>query len=130
MQFKRALKTLVQTNVTAFILLLAVAPLTRADSWKTTETAASNASKSAQFAEAERLLTANLKFAETLAAKDPRRPRTLFDLAEVYRAEGKYNDAFPLYERALQIYTVLYGQEATETADTLEGEAELYKSLN
>jgi len=94
-----------------------------ADSWQANENAAAKASKAAQFAEAEKLLLANLKFTETLGAKDARRPRTMFDLAEVYRAEGKYDAAFPLYERALQIYTTLYGQEATEIADTLDGEA-------
>src|SRR5208337_3280409 len=96
------------------------------DSWQATEAAAVRACKAIHFAEAERLLVANLKLAETLTAKDARRPRTLFDLAEVYRAEGKYNDAFPLYERALQIYTALYGHDATEIADTLDGEGELY----
>jgi tetratricopeptide (TPR) repeat protein len=117
-------------GLVASLLLVISAECAVQDSWKTTEAAAAKASKAAQFAEAEKLLVANLKYSETLTAKDPRRPRTLFDLAEVYRAEGKYNDAFPLYERALQIYTALYGQEATEIADTLDGEAELYKSLN
>jgi hypothetical protein len=45
-------------------------------------------------------------------------------------AEGKYSEAFSLYERARQTYTGIYGADATEVADTLEGEAELYKSLN
>ena len=59
------------------------------DLWKVSETAAAKAAKSAHFAEAERLLSANLNLAGNLGPKDPRRPRTLFDLAEVYRAEGK-----------------------------------------
>jgi tetratricopeptide (TPR) repeat protein len=54
----------------------------------------------------------------------------VFDLAQVYRAEGKYSDALLLYERARQIYMQLYGPESTELADTLDGEGELYKSLN
>ena len=98
--------------------------------WKASETAAAKAAKSTHFAEAEKLLSANLGLAETFARKDPRHARTLFDLAEVYRAEGKYSEVFPLYERALQIYTVIYGADATEVADTLEGEVELYKSVN
>jgi hypothetical protein len=60
-------------------LLLAPTLLAAQDSWKATEEAAAKAGKAANFAEAERLLTANLKFAETLQAKDPRRPRTLLD---------------------------------------------------
>lgn len=61
--------------------------------------------KEAHFDEAEKLLSGNLKSAEKFPGKDPRLPRTLFDLAEVYRAEGKYAEALPAYERALQIYT-------------------------
>jgi len=112
------------------VLILLPAISAARDSWKATEEAAARAGKAPQFDEAEKKLSANLKFAETLPAKDPRRPRTLFDLAEIYRAEGKHSEAFPLYERSFQIYTGLFGPEATEIADTLDGEAELYKSLN
>src|SRR5258708_35510741 len=75
------------------------------------------------------MLASSVKGQETVWHKEPRLPRTLFDLAEVYRAEGKYSEALPNYERALQIYTGQYGPEATEIADTINGEAELYKSL-
>ncbi|HMJ20371.1 MAG TPA: tetratricopeptide repeat protein, partial [Terriglobales bacterium] len=100
------------------------------ETWKATEDAAASASKRAQFAAAEKLLVANQRLSETFSAKDARLPLTLFDLAQVYRAEGKYSDALPLYERALEIYTRLYGHESPEFADVLNGEAELYKSLN
>jgi hypothetical protein len=39
------------------------------DPWKVSETAAAKAAKSAHFAEAERLLSANLNLAETLGRK-------------------------------------------------------------
>ena len=48
------------------------------------------ASKVAHFAQAEKLLLANLKIAETFSSKDARLPLTLFDLAQIYRAEGRY----------------------------------------
>ena len=90
-------------------------------SWKTTEAAATRAAREAHFAEAEKLLLANLKTAENLAQtsgpKDERLPTTLFDLAQVYRAEGKYSAALPLYEQALQIHRRNYGAEATQIAD-------------
>jgi hypothetical protein len=73
------------------LLLLLPALSASQDSWKATEEAAARAGKAAHFDEAEKLLSANLKVAEAFPAKDPRRPRTLFDLAEVYRAEGKYS---------------------------------------
>src|SRR6202035_4572721 len=112
------------------VILLSCASLFAQDSWKAGEESAARAAKAARFGEAEQLLSANLKVADTFLPKDPRRPRTLLDLAEVYRAEGKYSDALPLYERSLQIYTRIYGSEAIESADVLNGEAELYKSLN
>jgi tetratricopeptide (TPR) repeat protein len=100
------------------------------ETWKANDQAAAAATKVAHFADAEKLLLANEKLAETFPPKDARLPRTIFDLAQVYRAEGKYSDALPLYERAMQIYTNLYGRQSPELAETLDGEAELFKSLN
>jgi hypothetical protein len=65
------------------------------DLWKVSETAAAKAAKSAHFAQAERLLSANLNLAGNLRPKDPRRPRTLFDLAEVYRRKASTPRHFP-----------------------------------
>src|SRR5690349_2545304 len=99
------------------------------EAWKKNEDSAAAASKAAHFADAERLLLQNQKLAETFPSKDARLPRTLFDLAQVYRAEGKYAESLPLYQRALQIYTTLYGSQSEELAQTLNAQAELYKSL-
>ncbi len=54
------------------------------ETWKATEEAAAKASKLAHFAEAEKLLLANQKLAETFSPKDARLPLTLFDLAQIY----------------------------------------------
>jgi tetratricopeptide (TPR) repeat protein len=77
------------------------------ETWKAREDDAAAASKRAHFGEAAQLLEENEKLAETFPPKDARLPRTLFDLAEIYRAEGKYSEALALYERASQIYTSL-----------------------
>src|SRR5262245_26519926 len=103
-------------TIAAAVLLILTQAFSQ-DSWKSTEEAAAKASSVSQFGEAERLLAQNLKLVQTLPAKDARRPRTMFDLAEIYRAEGKYNEALPLYESASQIYNGLYGPESTEIAD-------------
>jgi tetratricopeptide (TPR) repeat protein len=95
--------------------------------WKKNEDAAAAAAQAVHFVEAEELLLS--KLAETFPPKDARLPRTLFDLAQGYRAEGKYGDALALYERTLQIYESLYGDQSEELAQTLDGEAELYKAL-
>jgi len=100
------------------------------ETWKANQDAAAKASRLAHFPEAEKFLLANKGLAETFSSTDARLPRTVFDFAQVYRAEGRYSDALPLYERALQIYVQLYGPESKELADTLDGEGELYKSLN
>ena len=73
--------------------------LNSAETWKNNAAAATAASKLGHFAEAEKLLVANVRVAETFLPKDARLPRAIFDLAQVYRAEGKYSNALPLYER-------------------------------
>jgi tetratricopeptide (TPR) repeat protein len=83
------------------------------DLWVANEDAAASASKLAHFAEAEKLLLANEKLAANFPPKDARLPRTTLDLAQVFRAEGKYSEALPRYERALEIYSELYGPEST-----------------
>src|SRR5580765_7869634 len=120
-------------HLSVLLLLIALrnpANASNLETWKANQDAAAKASKLAHFPEAEKFLLANKGLAETFSSKDARLPRTVFDLAQVYRAEGKYSDALPLYERALQIYVQLYGPESKELADTLDGECELYKSLN
>jgi tetratricopeptide (TPR) repeat protein len=60
----------------------------------------------------------------TFPAKDARLPRTLFDLAQVYRA---YDRAEPLLLAALDICRKR-GEESVETAQTLAALGTLYKS--
>jgi tetratricopeptide (TPR) repeat protein len=120
-------------HLSVLLLLIALrspANASNLETWKANQDAAAKASKLAHFPEAEKFLLANKGLAETFSSTDARLPRTVFDLAQVYRAEGKYSEALPLYERALQIYVQLYGPESKELADTLDGEGELYKSLN
>lgn len=113
--------------------LITVVSLGWADSsietWKKTEDAAAAAAKLGHYREAEALLLRNRKFGETFPPEDARLPRTLFDLAQIYRAEGKYSEALPIYEQLRQIYQDLYGVQSPELASTLDGEGELYKSL-
>lgn len=116
-----------------FAVLIGVASLVHADSsietWKNTEDAAAAAAKVGHYREAEALLLRNRKFAETFPPKDARLPRTLFDLAQMYRAEGKYSEALPIYEQLRQMYQDLYGAQSGDLASTLDAEGELYKSL-
>src|SRR5215467_10298455 len=123
------MKHLLYTSALLIALATALAHASTIESWKKAEDAAVAAIKAARFSEAEKLLVSNEKSAESFPPKDARLPKTVFDLAQLYRAEGRYSEALPLYERALQIYTSLYGPESQELAETLNGEAELYKSV-
>jgi len=109
--------------VSAALLYVAFSCASSLETWQKTEDSALAATKAAHFLDAEKLLLANQKLCETFPPEDARIPRTLFDLAQVYRAEGKYSEAFPVYERAVQIYTTLYGPQSEELAFTLNGEA-------
>ena len=90
----------VATYFCAVLLLTLPVLADSVEEWAKTENAAAAASKSGRFQEAEQLLHQNEKFARTFPLKDARRPRTLLDLAHVYRAERKYSEALARYERA------------------------------
>ena len=72
--------------------------------WESFMTGAAKAHKEANYAEEERLLLAALAEAEKFGPEDPRLAATLNNLAELYRAQGKYAEAEPLYQRALAIF--------------------------
>src|SRR5258706_10385474 len=90
------------------------------ETWKNTEDDAASASKAGHYRNAESLLLENQKLTQGFPPKDARTPRTLLDLAHVYRAEGKYAEALAAYEHARQIYADLYGGESVELAQTLD----------
>ena len=56
--------------------------------------------------------------------------RSLNDLAELYRAQGKYAEAEPLYKRSLAISEKALGPEHPDVATSLENMALLYRDTN
>lgn len=52
---------------------------------------------------------------------------TLNNLAELYRTQGKYAEAEPLYTQALEILEKVLGPNHPNVATVLENMAELYK---
>jgi tetratricopeptide (TPR) repeat protein len=54
--------------------------------------------------------------------------RTLNNLAALYYAQGKYEQAEPLYQRALTIWEKQLGPEHSDTATSLNNLAELYRT--
>ncbi len=73
---------------------------------------------------------AALKEAEKFGDQDPRLATSLNNLAELYRAQGKYEQAEPLYQRALAIAEKVLGPEHSQVATVLENCAALLHKLN
>ena len=67
--------------------------------WETYMDAATKAYQQGNYPEAEKQLGAALKEAEGFGPQDPRLPTSLNNLAELYRAQGKYAEAAHLYKR-------------------------------
>ncbi len=93
-----------------------------ADAWK--------AYQQADYAEAEKLFLAALKEAEKFGEQDPRFATSLNNLAELYLAQGKSEQAEPLYRRALAIREKALGPEHPLVATFLEMYAGLLHKLN
>jgi len=62
-----------------------------------------------------------------MGAEHPDTATSLNNLAELYRYQGKYEQAEPLYLRALSIFEQRLGAEHPYTAEVLHGLAELYQ---
>ncbi|MFQ5662850.1 MAG: tetratricopeptide repeat protein [Terriglobia bacterium] len=83
----------------------------------------------ADYAEAEKLLLAALQEAEKFGEQDPRFAASLNNLAELYRAQGKYEQAELLHQRALAIAEKALGPEHPAVATTLENYAALLRKM-
>jgi CHAT domain-containing protein/tetratricopeptide (TPR) repeat protein len=65
---------------------------------------------------------------KALASEHPYVAQSLSDLAEVYRAQGRYADAEPLYRRALAIFEKARGYDQPNVAIALHNLAVLYEN--
>ncbi len=98
--------------------------------WETLMAEAVKAYQQADYVEAEKLLLAALQEAEKFGEQDPRFAISLNNLAELYRAQGNYAQAEPLYQRALAIREKALGPEHPHVAMVLENYAALLHKLN
>ncbi len=94
--------------------------------WETYMDAATKAYQQGNYPEAEKQLAAALKEAEGFGPQDPRLAINLDNLAELYRAQGRYAEAEPLYKRALAIFEKALGPEHPDVAINLDNLAGLY----
>ena len=93
--------------------------------WESYITAAQQAYQQADYAEAEKQSEAALKEAE--AFDDVRLATSLNNLALLYKAQGRYAEAEPLYQRALAIREKALGPEHPDVATSLENYADLLR---
>jgi len=105
----------------AAALCLVAVTLQAQEAWERDHEAGVKAAKAAHFSEAEGLLLGSADQARKTATA-PLLARSLLDLGEVYRSEGKYAPAQSCYVEALQIYTKQYGADSPQAAEVLNGQ--------
>ena len=94
--------------------------------WETHNEEGNHSYQQGKYAEAEKQFLAALREAEKFGSADRRLARSLTSLATLYRTQGKYNDAEPLYQRALEIDEKVLGTEDTQVAADLNNLGVLY----
>ena len=93
------------------------------EAWGLHMAASEQAYKRDDITEAASELEAAVKKAEELGPEDPRLAMTLNNLAELYRDQGKYAKAEPLFERSLAIAEKALGPEHPDVATSIENYA-------
>ncbi len=94
--------------------------------WETYMYRAEMAFKQGDYDDAENSVKAALEKAEQFGPEDPRLSASLNNLAFLYHAQGMYDDAEPLYQRALVIVEKAHGPEHPDVATSLNNLAFLY----
>ncbi|TDJ70156.1 MAG: tetratricopeptide repeat protein [Proteobacteria bacterium] len=98
-------------------LCLAFSLAVQAASWESYMEAGMTAYQQGNYAEAEKQWSAALKKAEDFGPQDRRLAAirlatSLTNLAELYKTQGKYAEAEPLYQRALAIFENIRAKQA------------------
>jgi len=91
--------------------------------------AGAEAYQQGNYAEAEKQCLAALQEAEEFGPEDPRLATILNNLALVYREQGKYAEAEPLYQHSLTILEKVLGPEHPYVAGSLENYAALLREM-
>jgi tetratricopeptide (TPR) repeat protein len=97
------------------------------DVWERHIRAGEAAYQQGNYGEAIIQTKAALEAAEAFGPDDPRLATALNNLAELYRVQGKYVDAEPLYRRSLAIREKVLGPEHPDVAASFNNQALLYR---
>ena len=116
----------------AVVVLLCVAPaapcLAQATLWDVYMEDGNQARKQGQYAKALKLYTLALEEAEKFGPTDPRLATSLNNLALLYKTQGDYAKAEPLYKRSLAIVEKALGPDHPSVATSLENYAKLLRA--
>jgi tetratricopeptide (TPR) repeat protein len=114
------------------LVLVAVGPITlpplrETPNWERHVRAAEVAYQEGRYDTAEELMLLILEEAEEFGPDDARLGFSLINLAVLYRKQGRYREAEPLYPRGLVILEKTYGEEHPVVAGVLEDWAALLR---
>jgi tetratricopeptide (TPR) repeat protein len=98
--------------------------------WNSYNQAGIKALRQRDYAQAEKQFQAALEEAERLGSDDPHYATSLNNLSSVYKTEGRFADAEPLYRRSLEIYEKAWGPESPDLAGSLENYAALLRQTS
>jgi tetratricopeptide (TPR) repeat protein len=85
--------------------------------------------KAGRYPEAEKQFLAALEVAKAFGPQDPRLATSLNNLAGLYRAQGKLQEALPLYQRALAIREKALGPNHPNVVSVLTNYAATLRRL-
>ena len=109
------------------LILLQTQAIAQDLSWEDRMRAGSKAYQRGDYKQAESHLRAGLDDAKKFGPNDPRLAANLNNLAELYRVQGHYAKAEPLYQRSLTILEKALGPEHPKVATSLENYAVLLR---
>ncbi len=96
------------------------------EAWERHMRAAIEPYQQGHYAKAVTQIQDALRAAEAFGPDDPRLATSLNNLAELYRLQGRYEEAEPLNKRALAIREKVLGPEHSEVATSLNNLAVIY----
>ncbi len=106
----------------AGVLCLALLPPTthaQDTKWEKSNAAGVEAYQQGRYGEAEKRWLAALEEAENFGPDDERLATSLNNLASLYKTQGKYAEAEPLYQRSLAIWEKFSGPENSFVSSAL-----------
>ena len=117
----------------AGVLCLALLPPTtyaQDTKWEKSTAAGTKAYQQGDYVEAEKQFKTAISEAGKFGEQDQRLAASLNNLAELYRTQGNYAQAEPLYKRSLAIYEKALGPEHPDVAMSLENYTRLLRKMD